>query len=137
MALDIEHDVPLGPRTTLKIGGRARRLVVAWNADEVREGLALAQEAGEPVLVLGGGSNLVVSDLGWPGLVIAIDIRGVAITGYTDRGTFSVVSVGAGVVWDAFVAQMVEAGLRVPVGHPRSGRCDPDAERRRLRAGGR
>jgi UDP-N-acetylmuramate dehydrogenase len=111
MAIDVELDVPLAPRTTLGIGGSARRLIRAWDVGEIREALALAGTAREPLLVLGGGSNLVVSDAGWPGIVLAIEIPGIAITGYTDRGAAALVTVGAGVVWDSFVAQMASAGL--------------------------
>jgi UDP-N-acetylmuramate dehydrogenase len=111
MAIDIDYDVPLAPRTTLGIGGLARRFVRIWEAVELAEALASADALGEPVLVLGGGSNLVISDQGWPGLVIAIDMFEIAIQGYTDRGAFAIVNVGAGVSWDTFVAKMVDTGF--------------------------
>ncbi len=103
MPITIERDVPLAPRTTLGIGGPARRFVRATSTVELRHALADAERAGEAVLVLGGGSNLVIGDAGWPGLVIAIEICGMEIDG-------DYVAVGAGVVWDDFVAQMVDAG---------------------------
>ncbi len=111
MALDFELDVPLAPRTTLGVGGMARRLAQASRAVEVLEALTAADAAAEPILVLGGGSNLVVPDAGWPGLVIAIDCPDISITSYTERGNFAIVTVGAGVSWDAFVARMVDAGF--------------------------
>ncbi len=102
----ISADAPLAARTTLGLGGPARRLASVESVGELQE--ALASAGGEPVLVLGGGSNLVVRDGGWPGLVIQIAIPGVTIR---DRGDHAIVSAFAGVVWDDFVAQMVEAGL--------------------------
>ncbi|CAN5922526.1 UDP-N-acetylmuramate dehydrogenase [soil metagenome] len=97
---------PLAARTTLGLGGPAQRLARVDTVDEISE--ALASAGADPVLILGGGSNLVVRDGGWPGLVIQIAIPGVTIQ---DHGDHAVVSAFAGVVWDDFVAQMVDAGL--------------------------
>jgi UDP-N-acetylmuramate dehydrogenase len=94
----IERDVPLAPRTTLGIGGAAREFVRATSVDELREAVQTEQ-----VLVLGGGSNLVIGDAGFAGRVVQVGIPGVAIEG-------DLVRVGAGVVWDDFVAEMVAAG---------------------------
>lgn len=94
----VERDVPLAPRTTLGIGGAAKEFVRATSIDELREALQA-----EAVLVIGGGSNLVVGDAGFAGRVVQIGIPGVASTG-------DIVRVGAGVVWDDFVAEMVAAG---------------------------
>jgi UDP-N-acetylmuramate dehydrogenase len=104
----IEHDVALAPRTTLGLGGAARLMVRVESVAELREALAIAQTEGEPVLVLGGGSNLVVRDGGWDGLAIQLAIPGVVIE---DDGDHAIVSAGAGVVWDPFVAQLVAAEL--------------------------
>jgi UDP-N-acetylmuramate dehydrogenase len=97
----VERDVPLAPRTTLGIGGTAREFVRATSLAELREALAVEGD----VLVLGGGSNLVIGDAGWDGRAIAIGLPGVAVDPTRD-----IVSVGAGVVWDDFVAEMVAAG---------------------------
>lgn len=100
----LAHAVPLAPLTTLGIGGPAHRFVRVTSLDELREALH-----GEPrVLVLGGGSNVVISDAGWPGLVIQIGLPGVDIARNDDH---AIVTAGAGVVWDDFVAQMVDAEL--------------------------
>jgi UDP-N-acetylmuramate dehydrogenase len=104
MTLVIDHDVSLAPLTTLGVGGPARHFVRATDVRELREALAEADRLGEKVMILGGGSNLVVGDGGWPGLVIAMGIGG---TTFEDND----ITVGAGVVWDDFVAQMVERGL--------------------------
>ena len=100
----IAHAVPLAPLTTLGIGGPARDFVRVTSLVELQE--ALRGDA--RVLVLGGGSNLVVPDAGWPGLVIQIGLPGVDIALADDH---AIVTAGAGVVWDDFVAQMVAAEL--------------------------
>ncbi|MBA3819207.1 MAG: UDP-N-acetylmuramate dehydrogenase, partial [Deltaproteobacteria bacterium] len=89
-------------------GGVARRLVRAESVADLHEALALAAAASEPVLVLGGGSNLVVGDRGWDGLVIQMALDTVKIRLATSD---AVVSAFAGVAWDDFVAQMVDAQL--------------------------
>jgi len=94
----IERDVPLAPRTTLGIGGAARELVRATSLDELREALQAEQ-----VLVIGGGSNLVIGDAGFAGRVVQIAIPGVSIDGDD-------VTVAAGVGWDDFVAEIVDHG---------------------------
>ncbi len=106
--MHLEHDVPLAPKTTLGLGGRARRFVRATSVDELKEALSHAERAHENVLVLGGGSNLVVGDEGWDGLVVQIDLRGVAVR---PQGQDAVVSAFAGEPWDDFVASMVDSEL--------------------------
>ncbi len=95
----IAHDVPLAPLTTLGVGGPARRIIDIEYEGELDDALA----TDEPVLVLGGGSNLVIGDAGWPGVVVRLALRDVAIDG-------DVVTARAGVDWDAFVARMVADG---------------------------
>jgi UDP-N-acetylmuramate dehydrogenase len=104
----VEHDVPLAPRTTLGLGGPAKRLVRVERIDELREALALAIDDHEPILVLGGGSNLVVRDEGFAGVAIQIGMSDVHIVIADDH---AIVSVGAGLAWDELVAQMCAAQL--------------------------
>jgi len=99
-------DVPLAPLTTLGLGGPARRFARVTNVDELKQALAAAGD--EPVLVLGGGSNLVIRDGGFAGTVIQIAIEGVRIR---EHGDLAVVSAFAGESWDGFVAQMADAKL--------------------------
>lgn len=74
--LNIQENVPLSGLTTFKIGGPARFLFTATKAEEVAPAMAWAKEKNLPVLILGGGSNLLVSDQGWPGLVLRLTIGG-------------------------------------------------------------
>ncbi|HEX5064094.1 MAG TPA: UDP-N-acetylmuramate dehydrogenase [Kofleriaceae bacterium] len=102
--LTIERDVPLAPLTTLGLGGRARSFVRVTTVADLQHALL----SDPRILILGGGSNLVVGDAGWDGLVIQIALPGVDIAHERDHAS---VTVGAGVVWDDFVAQMVAAEL--------------------------
>ena len=104
--MTIQEHVPLAPLTTLQVGGPARYLVEAASEDDVREAVDFARTRALPLFVLGGGSNLLVADSGWPGVVVKI-----AIGGITQReGDGAVLfDAGAGVDWDQFVAQAVAA----------------------------
>ena len=99
---------PLGPRTTIGVGGTARYLVEARAESDVSEALEWAARRGAPVRVLGGGSNLVVADSGFDGLVIAIGLRGVACS--TARGDAQLTA-QAGEPWDNVVERAVSRGL--------------------------
>ncbi|NMB48559.1 UDP-N-acetylmuramate dehydrogenase [Candidatus Kuenenbacteria bacterium] len=76
MDFTLQKNVPLKNLTTFHLGGPARYFIVAENIDVLRSALAWAKEQSLPVFILGGGSNLVVSDAGFPGLVIQIKIAG-------------------------------------------------------------
>ena len=64
--------MPLAPLTTFRIGGPADWLVEVHDAEEIRDAIRIAGESGVPVLVLGGGSNLLVADAGVRGLVLRV-----------------------------------------------------------------
>jgi UDP-N-acetylmuramate dehydrogenase len=116
----IQENLSLAALTTLQVGGPARYFIEAASEDDVREAVAFAQSKGMPLFVLGGGSNLVVADAGWPGVVLKIAIRG--ITRREENGAVSF-DAGAGVDWDEFVAQAVEqncAGVECLSGIPGS-----------------
>jgi UDP-N-acetylmuramate dehydrogenase len=106
--LKIEEKVPLAPFTTLGVGGRARFLARAVNEVHVAEALEFAKVRGCPVFILGGGSNILVSDDGFSGLLLKIEIPGIKSDEIGDRGT---VTVGAGVEWDEFVHYCVTRNL--------------------------
>ena len=103
----LEH-APLGPRTTIGVGGSARYLVEARVESDVIAALEWAHQRGVPVRVLGGGSNLVVADSGFDGLVVAIGLRGVACS--AERGDALLTAQG-GEPWDAIVEFAVSRGL--------------------------
>jgi UDP-N-acetylmuramate dehydrogenase len=96
----------LADHTTLRLGGPARDWVRATTAEEVVAAVRACDEAGTPVLLLAGGSNLVVADAGFDGTVVEIATRGVTVAGDTCGGAF--VTVAAGEVWDDVVARAVD-----------------------------
>ena len=98
----------LADHTTLRLGGPARRSVVAKTDEELVSAVRDADARGEPVLVLGGGSNLVVSDAGFEGVVVAVRSRGVQ---RVESGAEVTLDVAAGEDCDAFVSRAVEDGL--------------------------
>ena len=103
--MQLQENILLAPLTTLQIGGPARYFVEAMDASEIREALAFAKTRNLPVFVLGGGSNLVVSDRGWPGLVLKVNILGINHR-HGDNHT-AYFDAGAGEDWDGFVAAAV------------------------------
>ncbi|EYT84543.1 UDP-N-acetylmuramate dehydrogenase [Streptomyces sp. NPDC003703] len=98
------HDAPLAPLTTFRLGGPAARLITATTDAEVVDAVRAADAAGTPLLVIGGGSNLVIGDQGFDGTALRI-----ATTGFALRGT--TLELAAGEVWTDAVARTVEAGL--------------------------
>lgn len=104
--MQLRENVPLAPRTTLQVGGPARYFAEAASAAEVREAVDWAGARGLPLFVLGGGSNLVVADEGFRGLVLKIAIRGVELR---REGGQAIFEAGAGEGWDEFVARAVAA----------------------------
>lgn len=101
-------DVPLAPLTTLRLGGRAARMVTATREDELVDAVRDADARGEKVFVLGGGSNVVVGDDGFDGLVVRVASRGVEVTRANDA---AFLDVAAGEEWDALVARCVAEGF--------------------------
>jgi len=111
--MTIQENVPLAPLTTLQVGGSARYFAELRREDDVREAVQFAKARDLPLFVLGGGSNLVVADSGWPGLVLRIAIGGITSPNTSNPATNDapgnavLFSVGAGVNWDDFVAKAV------------------------------
>src|ERR1700685_2094125 len=90
--MQILEEVPLAPYTTFQIGGPARWFAEALSADDIAAGIAFARERKVPLFILGGGSNLLVSDAGFSGLVLRIALRGI---GSTEEGRRSIISAAA------------------------------------------
>lgn len=98
----------LAAHTTLHVGGPASDFVEAWTEAELVDAVRSADDADIPVLVLGGGSNLLVSDTGFDGRVVAVRTSGV--TADADACGGAVVRVAAGESWDALVRRAVQEG---------------------------
>jgi UDP-N-acetylmuramate dehydrogenase len=107
--MQLQENVPLAPLTTFRIGGPARYFVEAKSHFEIQEAAEFARTSGLPLFVLGGGSNLLISDAGWPGLVLRVAISGIDRRPGTDEQGKILFDVGAGEPWDRFVSQAVAA----------------------------
>lgn len=114
-SLTIQENIPLAPLTTFKVGGPARYFADCHSESEVQQAVSYAHEHKLPLFVLGGGSNVLIADEGWPGLVLKLSITGVEETA---NGFFRV---GAGEDWDSFAAHAVKenyAGIECLSGIP-------------------
>ena len=113
--------------TTLRVGGPPRRAVVATTRAELVDAVAAADAAGEPVLVVGGGSNLLVADSGFAGTLVLVRTRGVERESADACGGVFL-RVAAGEDWDALVALTVAngwSGLEAMSGIPGSTGATP------------
>src|SRR5690606_30379134 len=95
--------------TTMHVGGPPRRLVTATTEAELVEAVREVDAAGEPLLVVGGGSNLLVAGEGFPGTVVHARTSGIAVPHGSACGGVTA-TVAAGEVWDDVVAHAVEHG---------------------------
>ncbi len=132
--MKIQEQVALAPLTTMKVGGPARYFVEAETSEDIREAIAFARSRNLPFFVLGGGSNLVVADAGFDGVVVKTALCGIKEIGpnlpiagrygapaVADAEDHLIFEVGAGQDWDNFVAHAVErdcAGLECLSGIP-------------------
>ncbi|HZP64390.1 MAG TPA: UDP-N-acetylmuramate dehydrogenase [Terriglobales bacterium] len=118
--MQIQENVPLAPLTTMKVGGPARYFAEARTQNDVAEAVRYSRSRNLPLFVLGGGSNLIISDRGWPGVVLKVGIAG--IEERQENGN-TIFDVGAGEEWDKFVAKAVSrecAGIECLSGIPGS-----------------
>jgi len=106
----IEENKPLAPFTTFGIGGPARWFVETASEEEIAEAAAWAAERGVSLVVLGGGSNLLVADAGFDGLVLRVALRGITVADATDSSGDKIYQAAAGEDWDYFVAFTTQAG---------------------------
>jgi UDP-N-acetylmuramate dehydrogenase len=105
--LNVRNDLPLAPFCTLGVGGAARHYLEAVDTGTVRAGLDWAAARGLPVLILGGGSNVVIADEGFPGLVVHVRLGGIEALPTDGRVELRA---GAGEEWDPLVRLAVEKG---------------------------
>ena len=116
--MQLAENAPLAPYTTIGLGGPARYLAECAGSDDVQEALGLAREQHLPVQVMGGGSNLIFPDAGFPGVVLRVASRGIA---FRDERDGVAVTAAAGEPWDGLVAESVRrdlAGLECLSGIP-------------------
>ena len=104
--MEFLEQVPLAPYTTFQIGGPARWFAEAVSEADIAAAVSFAAERNLPLFVLGGGSNLLVADTGFSGLVLRIALRGILST---EEGGSSLIAAAAGEDWDGLVAYAVEA----------------------------
>ncbi len=123
----VQDDVALADLTTMRVGGPAARLVRVATTDELVDAVREVDDADEPLLVLGGGSNLLVGDAGFPGSVVRVETDGIRVESDDSCGGANV-RVAAGVPWDELVARAVDegwAGLEALSGIPGSTGATP------------
>lgn len=101
-------DASLAEHTTFRVGGAARKLIIADTEQQLVDAVAEADAAGEQVLLLGGGSNVLIGDSGFDGTVIKINTRGLDADVSSCSG--ATVTVAAGENWDDLVAESVTQG---------------------------
>ncbi len=107
--MDIHTNIPLKNLTTMKIGGPARFFAEARTPQDVQSLYQNAASKQIPVFIIGGGSNVIAHDEGYPGLIIRIKIPGFEVV--KDDLYSTTVKVGAGEDWDATVKKTVDMRL--------------------------
>lgn len=106
--MEIRENVILAPYTTFRIGGPARFFCEVESREDLKSALKFSKEKNLQVFVLGGGSNILVSDKGFSGLVVKMGIKGLE---FKDEKDFSILTAGAGENWDNLVAETVGRNL--------------------------
>ena len=101
--MDVREQVALAPFTTFRVGGPARFFAEAETEQDVAEAFRYAAAGGIQLEVIGGGSNLLVPDTGWDGLIVRLGLRGIERAG-------DLFDVAGGESWDALVDRTIEAG---------------------------
>jgi len=108
MTLEIKKNVSLETLNTFKIAGKAKYFAEINSVDHLKEALDFAEKNKLSIFILGGGSNVLISDKSFDGLVLKINIKGVS---WRDEGDTFLVTAGAGEIWDDLVAQSVKRNL--------------------------
>ncbi len=105
----IEENVKLAPLTTFRIGGRARFFIKIKKEDELRNAFEFTKSKKLPIFVLGGGSNVLISDKGFPGVVIQLQNKKIV---FSSLKKSCLVKADAGVIWDDLVEKTVKRNLQ-------------------------
>lgn len=105
---EFRAEVPLAEFTTIHLGGNAQYFIICRTLDEVISAVSFFQTTGFPLVILGGGSNVIFPDRGFRGLVLKIDLKGIQLK---DDGDSTIISAEAGETWDEIVKLSVEKDL--------------------------
>jgi len=97
--------------TSLHVGGLAKKFIRTSSENELVEAIKAADSAGDEVLIMGGGSNVLISDAGFNGTVIHVETKGNTFA--IDACSGGMITVASGENWDEFVAFMIEKGFAV------------------------
>ena len=106
--MTLHRNVPLKSYTTFRIGGEAAYFTDVCSRSELGEAVSFAKKEKLPLFVLGGGSNLLVSDSGFPGLVVRMSFSGIS---FKERDGSVEATAAAGESWDDFVSESVKRNL--------------------------
>jgi len=106
--MEIQRNIILAPYTTFKIGGPAKFFCIVKNAEELQEALKFAKDKKLEPFILGGGSNVLISDEGFDGLVAKIDFKGVKVVLENDQKV--ILQIASGEIWDKIVEMAVQNG---------------------------
>jgi UDP-N-acetylmuramate dehydrogenase len=107
--MDIKENIPLAPLTTFRVGGNARYFAEIKEHKELAELASFASAKNVPIFILGSGSNILVHENGFSGLVIKPNIKGISMKPVAEKSV--AITAGAGELWDDLVSATVEAGL--------------------------
>lgn len=107
--MDVHTNIPLKNYTTMKLGGNARFMADAHTPEEMRDICKNAKMQGLPIFILGGGSNVIIKDEGFAGIVVRCKIPGFEVI--SDEPGQTIIKVGAGENWDETVAKTVQMNL--------------------------
>lgn len=107
--MNIQQNVPLSQHSTMRLGGNAAYLTDITDRDDIKQAVAWAKDRNLPVMMIGGGSNIVWRDEGFSGLILVNKIKGYGLKLEDDGNAY--VAIGSGENWDQTVGRTVESGL--------------------------
>jgi UDP-N-acetylmuramate dehydrogenase len=108
--MNVQTNIPLSTLTTMKLGGNANYVADVTTKDELQSIYNNSKKINQPVYVIGGGSNLIAHDEGFPGLIVHNKIMGITLINDTPEST--TVTAGGGESWDGLVKYAVDLGLQ-------------------------